>query len=54
MVREEGGFSGKVNSSLPSKAQSPPTEKSIPHRVPSRNFRNQILQFALANKIHLS
>ena len=54
MVREEGVFSGKVTSSPPSKAQSLPTENGIPHRVPLTNFRNQILQFALANKIHLS
>ena len=51
MVREEGGVSGKVTSSPSSKAQSLPTEKNIPHRVPSIVAWNQILQFTLANKI---
>ena len=48
---EEGRVSGKVTSSSSSKAQSLPTENSILHRVLPNVPWNQILQFAVANKI---
>ena len=51
MVRDEGGVTGKVISSPSSKAQSLPTEKNISDRVSPIVVWNQILQFALANKI---
>ena len=34
-MREKGGVSGKVTLSLSSEAQSLPTEKRIPERIPS-------------------
>ena len=51
MVREEGGVSGKVISSPSSKAQSLPTDKNIPDCDSPIVVWNQILQFAMANKI---
>ena len=51
MVREEEGVSGKVTSSPSSKVHSLTTEKSISHRDLTLVFWNEILPFALANKI---
>ena len=51
ILGEDRRVSGKVTSSPSSKAQSLPTEKTIPHCIPPVVVCNQILPFALANKI---
>ena len=51
ILGENGGVSVIVTSSPSSKVHSLPTEKRIPHCVPPLVVWNQILQFALPNKI---